>query len=79
MTTMPNQNNNKRQYQPNRRNSTNKAIWMKPNYNMIANMNYYKLLPAKDVKTHLREVITPREGDVWETTHLPMEKQYEPI
>ena len=47
---------------------------MKLNYNRIANMNYYKLLPVKDVKTHLIEVITPREGDVQETTHMPIEK-----
>ena len=53
---------------------------MRPNYNnKIANMNYNELLPAKDVKTHLREVLTPRENDVQETTHLPMEKQYETI
>ena len=42
-------------------------------------MNYNKLLPAKNVKTHLREVITPRENDVQETTHPLMEKQYETI
>ena len=31
---------------------------MRPNYNnMIANMNYNKLLPAKDVFAHLREAI----------------------
>ena len=32
--------------------------------NKIANMNYNKLLPAKDVTTHLREVITPGKGNV---------------
>ena len=48
---------------------------MKPNYNnKIANMSYNKLLPAKNVKTHLREVITPKENDVQEITHPPMEK-----
>ena len=48
---------------------------MRPNYsNKIANMNYNKLLPAKDVTTHLREVITPRKGNVQETTHPLMEE-----
>ena len=42
-------------------------------------MNYNKLLPVKDVTTHLRKVITPRKGNVQETTHLPMEKQYKII
>ena len=37
-------------------------------------MNYNKLLPAKNVTTHLRAVITPRKGNVQETTHLLMEK-----
>ena len=58
MATRPIQSNNKRQYQPNGRKSAKTAIQRRPNYkNMIANMNYYKLLPAKDVATDLREVI----------------------
>ena len=38
---------------------------MRPNYNnKIANMNYNELLPAKDVTTHQREVLTPRKDYV---------------
>ena len=37
-------------------------------------MNYNKLLPAKNVIAHLREVVTPRKGNVQETTHPLMEK-----
>ena len=52
---------------------------MKPNNNEIANMSYDKLLPAKNVKTHLREGITPRESSMRETMHPPIEKQYKTI
>ena len=51
---------------------------MRPNNNKIANMNSYELFPAKDVKTHLREVITPRKSNVQETTHPLMENDIKP-
>ena len=51
---------------------------MKPNNNKIANMNYNKLVPANDVKTHLRKAVTPRKGNVQETTHPPMGKCMKP-
>ena len=51
MATLPGQNNNKDSFQPDGKNFFNNAIQITPNYNqMIANMNCYKLLPAKNVK-----------------------------
>ena len=45
---------------------------MRPNYNkLIANINYNKPLPAKDVTAHLSHVITPRRQCL---THPLMEK-----
>ena len=53
---------------------------MKANNNEIVNMNYNELLPAKNVKTHLNEIVTPRKTMCEsETTHLPMDKQCETI
>ena len=38
---------------------------MRPNYNnQIANMNYNEMLPARNVTTCLREVMTTRKGYV---------------
>ena len=54
---------------------------MRPHYNnKIKNMKFNELLPAKNVKTHLNGIITPRKTICErETIHPPMDKWYETI
>ena len=48
---------------------------MKANNNETANMSYNELVPAKNVKTHLNEIVTPRKTMFErERTHLLRKK-----